>query len=1375
MPTAEALPQISDELSMPTAVAIGADEKIYVAEPNLDRIQVFDSAGQYQATLSGLDVPTAVAVSADGLIYVGNAGTGSVEIYGANMVRTAVLGAGDGEFMRPTGIALDSNGLVYVADGRANRVKVYNPDNSLKFSFGSTGTGAGQFQLPTGIAVNEATSEILVPDLMSLTDSARVQVFDLNGVYKRSFETRGLGDKAFIRPLGIAVDTLDRIYISDAFQNVVTVYSSAGGYLGNIYDADHPLRNPMGMAFAPGTSRLFVASLNTGSVETYGIDANYSDIEVSPLVYDFGSVAVGSRSAIQTFNVTNAGSGDLAVDTVTLSGVDASDFSIQSDGCANRTIAPGSGCVVDVLFAPASSGSKSASLSIASNDLYVPVLNVALSGASGDQLYVLTVAKSGSGSGQVQAQGINCGADCSESYVAGSMVTLSAAPSSGSVFDGWSGGGCSGTATCVVTLDQDVVVTAAFSAIPVTPSTYTVTASAGDNGSISPAGAVTANAGATLTFTIAADANYHIDDVKVDGASVGAVDSYSFANLSADHTIEAKFASDILRLSTLAIGEVTVDHNWKRVTLGRVFTDPIVVAKPSSLDDAEPAVVRVRNVNATGFEIRIQEWDYLDDIHGEERVSYIVMERGSHTLADGTRVEAGQFSTGNVADFGSVSFARSLTAVPVVMTSITSFNEGDAVAGRIRNISTSGFEYKLQEQEDNAPGHAVETVSYIAWEPSLGTLDGVGFEVARTGDVVSHLDQSISFNGGYASEPLFIADMQTFNDADTANLRWRDKSAQGISVRVDEERSQDDEVVHAAEDAGYLVLVAPGQPNALLDTDGDGLLDADETSIYNTDPQAADSDGDGLMDGEEVNYWGVDWAADYDGDGLINLLDADSDGDGHDDGVEQANGTDPADPDDPEPVTKATSDIIAIGEVDVTHEWQQVVLSRTFVDPLVVAKPASLNDTAPAVVRVRNVNPTGFEVRIQEWDYLDGIHAEERVSYIVMERGSHVLADGTRIEAGRFDTANVLDFGSVSFSQRLNTTPVVTTGIMSFNEGQAVTGRIRNISVNGFEYQLQEQEDNAPGHAAETVSYIAWEPSLGTLDGVSFEVGRTGNVVSHLFRSIYFNGGYSTEPLFIADMQTANDGDTANLRWRDKSAHGVSIQVDEEQSQDGEVQHATEYVGYLVLAPPAESTVSSVNYVNPDQADAYSADQQTAVAGSSAALLASEEVEDVADSQSSGEDPADSSDSDAEGNAGEQANAPDAAEPAPAGPANTGSQPGATVTIEPVSDVTPVDPAPADADSGSSPEVSPGIMMADAPDMPDAPKRRPASRHALDDVPASAVPASSNKAAPVVARVHKVDSTGPEAEVQAWGYRDAVLYFLGAVIGYLGWRRFGRG
>lgn len=78
--------------------------------------------------------------------------------------------------------------------------------------------------------------------------------------------------------------------------------------------------------------------------------------------------------------------------------------------------------------------------------------------------YRLTVLKAGSGDGTVTSLpgGIDCGAVCSADYASGKVVTLTASPTGGSSFTGWTGTGCSGTGSCVVTMDAAKSVTATF-------------------------------------------------------------------------------------------------------------------------------------------------------------------------------------------------------------------------------------------------------------------------------------------------------------------------------------------------------------------------------------------------------------------------------------------------------------------------------------------------------------------------------------------------------------------------------------------------------------------------------------------------------------------------------------------------------------------------------------------------------------------------------------------------------------------------------------------------------------------------------------------------------------------------------------------------
>jgi Divergent InlB B-repeat domain len=78
-------------------------------------------------------------------------------------------------------------------------------------------------------------------------------------------------------------------------------------------------------------------------------------------------------------------------------------------------------------------------------------------------VFALSVTKNGTGAGNVTStpSGVDCGADCAESFAAGMTVTLDAVPSTGSSFSGWSGA-CAGTGTCIVTMNTAASVGAAF-------------------------------------------------------------------------------------------------------------------------------------------------------------------------------------------------------------------------------------------------------------------------------------------------------------------------------------------------------------------------------------------------------------------------------------------------------------------------------------------------------------------------------------------------------------------------------------------------------------------------------------------------------------------------------------------------------------------------------------------------------------------------------------------------------------------------------------------------------------------------------------------------------------------------------------------------
>ncbi|MBF0232208.1 MAG: right-handed parallel beta-helix repeat-containing protein [Desulfamplus sp.] len=157
----------------------------------------------------------------------------------------------------------------------------------------------------------------------------------------------------------------------------------------------------------------------------------------------------------------------------------------------------------------------------------------------------LNVVVGGGGSVRSTPSGIvNCRSTCNSSFDFGSDVTLVAEPDQGWQFAGWSGALNSNSSTDSIVMDGNKSITATFQ-----NSTYTITALSGPGGSIAPEGSIGVINGQEKTFSIFTDSNYQILDVLVDGVSVSNVDTYTFKNISRDHSIYVSFYSPTYSIS----------------------------------------------------------------------------------------------------------------------------------------------------------------------------------------------------------------------------------------------------------------------------------------------------------------------------------------------------------------------------------------------------------------------------------------------------------------------------------------------------------------------------------------------------------------------------------------------------------------------------------------------------------------------------------------------------------------------------------------------------------------------------------------------------------------------------------------------------------
>jgi len=262
---------------------------------------------------------------------------------------------------------------------------------------------------------------------------------------------------------------------------------------------------------------------------------------------------------------------------------------------------------------------------------------------------------------------------------------------------------------------------------------------------------------------------------------------------------------------------------------------------------------------------------------------------------------------------------------------------------------------------------------------------------------------------------------------------------------------------------------------------------------------------------------------------------------------------------------------IEIGSFTISQSnsttWHQVGFDKAFAEaPIVVMGPLSYNGGDPTTVRVRNVTETGFEFQLDEWDYKDGAHTTETVSFIAMTPGTQEWG-GLSISAGRIDNVNQ-QWQTIGFAQGFSSTPVVLAQQVSDNDGQATAIRLNNINSASFAIALQEEELNrsADGgvHGYEQVNYVAITQGTGLVDDYTVKAGLTGTSVTEAWYQVGY-GDVFVEPHFLAAMQTYRGSDTATLRYQGLTETGVQVMVEEEESSDSEIAHTTEVVGWIVV------------------------------------------------------------------------------------------------------------------------------------------------------------------------------------------------------------------
>lgn len=343
-----------------------------------------------------------------------------------------------------------------------------------------------------------------------------------------------------------------------------------------------------------------------------------------------------------------------------------------------------------------------------------------------------------------------------------------------------------------------------------------------------------------LSFLATNDDNNQVTSFWLDDATVtmscGAGSSAASAESATSQSGGAIPPGPIDKPAEQYIGEVgylndTLTHNRQTVVLNHAYENPVVFAQPLSYDGGHTSVVRIADVQSDRFTLYVDEAPNKDGAHTTEAISYLVLEAGSWTLADGTRLEVGTLDTqatvgrsvSNVWEH--ITFSPAFPSAPVVVSQVQTENDTltapypppgpqDAtwLKTRQRNVASGGFDVALEVADNHTTIPIAETIGWLAIEPGQGDWHSHPYKAGKTSDAVTHNWYQLNFGATFAQPPRFIAGIATYDGSDGSALRYKRTSltATGVKIKIEEDTTQDSETSHTSEVIHYLVIEGDG-------------------------------------------------------------------------------------------------------------------------------------------------------------------------------------------------------------------------------------------------------------------------------------------------------------------------------------------------------------------------------------------------------------------------------------------------------------------------------------------------------------------------------------------------------------------------------------
>ncbi|MEM7228607.1 MAG: 6-bladed beta-propeller [Planctomycetota bacterium] len=243
-------------------------------EDDLSGAAVTASFGAHGTQVGGVLASTGMTVDVAGRVYTVDPELRRITIYEADgtLVGAGVSGGPNSTLFRPVDIAATAARL-FVVDQDNDRISVRMLDGEIDFVFGVTGSGPGEFMAPTGVAVSP-DGDVYVSD----AGNERIQVFSLTGVYQREFSLpqSGLGSVLFT-PRGLTADRFDRVLIADTFNHRIVMMTSDGAVvrtIGTFGSGEGELKVPTDVT-TDFAGRIFVADAGNDRVSVFSRDGDF--------------------------------------------------------------------------------------------------------------------------------------------------------------------------------------------------------------------------------------------------------------------------------------------------------------------------------------------------------------------------------------------------------------------------------------------------------------------------------------------------------------------------------------------------------------------------------------------------------------------------------------------------------------------------------------------------------------------------------------------------------------------------------------------------------------------------------------------------------------------------------------------------------------------------------------------------------------------------------------------------------------------------------------------------------------------------------------------------------------------------------------------